>query len=46
LTSGGGKDVARARKALSLEIRDVLQRLELIRAIGVAARANLVEAEE
>ena len=45
LTEGGGKEVARGRKALSMEIRDVLQRLELIRAIGVAARASSVEAE-
>jgi glycerol-3-phosphate O-acyltransferase len=45
LTSGGGKEVAKARKALATEIRDVLRRLELIRAIGVAVRANPVETE-
>ena len=43
LTSGGGDEVARARKALAMEIRDVLRRLDLIRALGVAARGNTVE---
>jgi glycerol-3-phosphate O-acyltransferase len=38
LTSGGDDRVAAGRKALAREIRDVLRRLELIRALGVAIR--------
>ena len=38
LTVGGGEKVAAGRKALVQEIREVLRRLELIRALGVATR--------
>ena len=38
LTTGGGEDTAAQRKALSRELRDLLRRLEVIRAIGVATR--------
>lgn len=38
LTVGGGAEVAENRRALAREIRDVLRRLEIIRAIGVASR--------
>ena len=40
---GGGEDVAEARQALAREIRDVLRRLELIRALGVSIRGTLME---
>ena len=40
LTAGGGKEVASGRKALAMEIRDVLRRLELIRALNVATRGT------
>ena len=43
LTMGGGEDVAEARQALAREIRDVLRRLELIRALGVSIRGTLME---
>ncbi len=43
LTAGGGKEVASGRKALAMEIRDVLRRLELIRALNVAIRGTLME---
>jgi glycerol-3-phosphate O-acyltransferase len=43
LTNGGGEEVAAARKALANEIRDVLRRLDLIRALGVATRGNTLE---
>jgi len=45
LTSGGGKEIAANRKALAMEIHDVLRRLDLIRALGVAVRRNTVEKE-
>ena len=43
LTAGGDATVAGERKALAQEIRDVLRRLELIRALGVATRGITVE---
>jgi glycerol-3-phosphate O-acyltransferase len=43
LTTGGGKEVAGGRKALAMEIRDVLRRLELIRALNVATRGTTME---
>lgn len=43
LTEGGGAEVASGRKALAEEIRDVLRRLELIRALGVAIRGTTGE---
>jgi len=43
LTNGGGGEVAAARKTLANEIRDVLRRLDLIRALGVATRGNSLE---
>jgi len=43
LTTGGGKEVAGERKALAMEIRDVLRRLELIRALNVATRGTTME---
>jgi glycerol-3-phosphate O-acyltransferase len=43
LTAGGGKEVAGGRKALAMEIRDVLRRLELIRALNVATRGTTME---
>ena len=43
LTQGGGAEVASGRKALAAEIRDVLRRLELIRALGVAIRGTTGE---
>jgi glycerol-3-phosphate dehydrogenase (NAD(P)+) len=42
LTAGGGKEVASGRKALAMEIRDVLRRLELIRALNVAIRGTTI----
>jgi len=39
----GGADVAGRRKAFAAEIRDVLRRLELIRALGVAIRGTTGE---
>ena len=39
----GGADVADRRKAFAAEIRDVLRRLELIRALGVAIRGTTGE---
>jgi glycerol-3-phosphate O-acyltransferase len=38
LTAGGGEEVASGRKALAREIRDVLRRLDLIRALSEATR--------
>jgi hypothetical protein len=43
LTAGGGNDIAGKRKALAREIRDVLRRLEFIRALGVARRGTTLE---
>jgi glycerol-3-phosphate O-acyltransferase len=43
LTAGGGEEIASARKELAMEIRDVLRRLELIRALGVTRRTNTLE---
>ena len=43
LTAGGGKEVASGRKALAMEIRDVMRRLELIRALNVATRGTMME---
>jgi glycerol-3-phosphate O-acyltransferase len=43
LTEGGADEVAAGRKALAREIRDVLRRLELIRALGVARRGAIQE---
>jgi glycerol-3-phosphate O-acyltransferase len=43
LTAGGGQEVASGRKALAVEIRDVLRRLELIRALNVATRGTIME---
>ena len=43
LTAGGDESVASGRKALAMEIRDVLRRLKLIHALGVAIRGNTVE---
>ena len=43
LTAGGGQEVASGRKALAMEIRDVLRRLELIRALNVATRGTIME---
>jgi glycerol-3-phosphate O-acyltransferase len=43
LTDGGNADIASGRKALAAEIRDVLRRLELIRALGVANRGTIGE---
>jgi glycerol-3-phosphate O-acyltransferase len=43
LTDGGSADIASGRKALAAEIRDVLRRLELIRALGVAIRGTIGE---
>ena len=43
LTEGGGAELASGRKALAEEIRDVLRRLELIRALGVAIRGTTGE---
>lgn len=45
LTASGDEQVAAARNALAREIRDVLRRLELIRALGVATRGITVEKE-
>ncbi len=38
LTQGGSQDLAERRMALSRELRDLLRRLDVIRAIGVATR--------
>ena len=46
LTEGGGETVAADRKALAQELRDVLRRLELIRALGVATRDLSTEKEQ
>ncbi len=43
LTVGGGTEIAEGRKALAREIRDVLRRLELIRALVVSIRGTLME---
>jgi glycerol-3-phosphate O-acyltransferase len=43
LTAGGDDSVASGRKALAMEIHDVLRRLKLIHALGVAIRGNTVE---
>ena len=43
LTDGGSADISSGRKALAAEIRDVLRRLELIRALGVAIRGTTGE---
>ena len=43
LTVGGGDEQAGRRKALAREIRDVLRRLEFIRALGVARRGTIQE---
>lgn len=43
LTAGNGDDTASGRKALAREIRDVLRRLEFIRALGVTRRGALQE---
>ena len=43
LTEGDDADVAAGRKAFAAEIRDVLRRLELIRALGVAIRGTTGE---
>ncbi len=43
LTAGGDEKVASGRKALAREIQDVLRRLDLIRALGVATRDNTLE---
>jgi glycerol-3-phosphate O-acyltransferase len=45
LTEGGDADIAAGRKALAAEIRDVLRRLELIRALGVTIRGTPGERE-
>nr|MBP6683282.1 glycerol-3-phosphate acyltransferase [Halioglobus sp.] len=46
LTAGGDERVASGRKALAQELRDVLRRLELVRALGVATRGITVEKQE
>ncbi|MGL4565363.1 MAG: 1-acyl-sn-glycerol-3-phosphate acyltransferase, partial [Halioglobus sp.] len=46
LTAGGDQRVASGRKALAQELRDVLRRLELVRALGVATRGITVEKQE
>ena len=46
LTEGGGETVAAGRKALAQELRDVLRRLELIRALGVATRDVNMEKQQ
>ena len=38
LTEGGADTLKEQRTAVALEIRDVLRRIEVIRAIGVASR--------
>ncbi|MEP1593761.1 MAG: 1-acyl-sn-glycerol-3-phosphate acyltransferase, partial [Halieaceae bacterium] len=38
LTQGGGDDIKEQRDNMALELRDVLRRIEVIRAIGVASR--------
>jgi glycerol-3-phosphate O-acyltransferase len=38
LTQGGGEDIKEQRANMALEMRDVLRRIEVIRAIGVASR--------
>lgn len=43
LTEGGSADIAERRLALSRELRELLRRLDLIRALGVANRAALQE---
>ena len=43
LTAGGDNTVGGGRKALAQEIRDVLRRLELIRAFAAATRGNTLE---
>ena len=43
LTAGGDERVASGRRALAQELRDVLRRLELIRALGVATRGSAME---
>jgi glycerol-3-phosphate O-acyltransferase len=43
LTAGGGDELTAKRKALAREIRDVLRRLEFIRALGVARRGTIQE---
>lgn len=43
LTVGGGDEQAGRRKALAREIRDVLRRLDFIRALGVARRGTIQE---
>ena len=43
LTAGGDERVASGRRALAQELRDVLHRLELIRALGVATRGTAME---
>ena len=43
MTAGGGEATANKRKALAREIRDVLRRLEFIRALGVARRGTILE---
>ncbi len=40
LTEGGGADVEEKRDAIAMELRDVLRRIEIIRAIGVASRGS------
>ncbi len=46
LTRGGGEEVASGRRELLRELRDVLRRLEFIRALGVARRGNTPEKQQ
>jgi glycerol-3-phosphate O-acyltransferase len=46
LTAGGGPDIGPRRRELARELRDLLRRLDIIRALGVTSRGTLQERQQ